>query len=66
MVDDEDVDDFMKDAAKFYSLVENYTVNGEGKFKNVRAYLLGTQVLPLSNTFVEHVFSVVMWLKNKY
>ena len=46
--------------------MKNYKFNDEYVFKEIADYVLTCHCLPVSNAFVERVFSIVSFMKDKY
>jgi hypothetical protein len=54
------------DPVEFWAFVAKYEVCGEKIFKDIADYALTVLSLPASNSYVERVFSIVSFVKDKY
>ena len=54
------------DEVQFWSKVSKYEVQGEKIFPVLSSYALMCLSLPVSNAYVERIFSIVSYLKDKY
>ena len=57
----------LEDPIKFGVFISNMkSADGSYKYRELGMYLLSAQVLPVSNAFVESIFSIIGWVKNKH
>ena len=65
---DRELEEIVKEGSmvKFWAAVRAYELNNETIFKELADYALTCNSLPVSNAYVERIFSIVSFMKDKY
>ena len=65
---EEELEEIVKEdnTVKFWAAVRVYEMNNETIFKDLADYALTCNSLPVSNAYVERIFSIVAFMKDKY
>jgi hypothetical protein len=65
---EEELEEIVKEGSsvKFWAAVRSYELNNETIFKDLADYALTCNSLPVSNAYVERIFSIVAFMKDKY
>ena len=65
---DKELEEIVKEGSmiKFWAAVRAYELNNETIFKELADYALTCNSLPVSNAYVERIFSIVAFMKDKY